>query len=141
MVTLDDEAPELVEHMISTLYSGDYIVEHDPNADGAWPLLIHAHLYAMGDKFGIAALRYCAVKKTALELRHRETSWHNDIIPTARVIWSTTLSSDRGLRNQYIKHFLVTRTSMMNDDENIRKEQIEALRSVPDLAHDILIAE
>ena len=145
-MTLEDESRELVEDMIQTFYSGDYVVnyaakdaaDYEPHA---WVLVEHAHLYAMGDKFGFPRLKSCALAKTALDLGRRKT-WADDILPAARVVWSTTPSSDRALRNEYIKHILVMRTAMMRDkDENVLKARIEELCSVPELEHDLLMAE
>ena len=129
--------------MISFLYSGDYSVELSPNADSdATPLLIlHAHLYAMGDKFGIARLKFLAISKTAHELELRRESWMDVILPSAGVVWSSTPPSDRDLRNEYIKHFLVARTDRMHDDESVRRARLDDLAIMPEFAHDLLTAE
>ena len=83
----------MVDNMLRFLYTSDY----QDDAEGGRPLLVDAKMYAIGDKYGIDALKSLAKKKFSDAL---DAGW--DIVSFPEVIetvYTTTITSDRGLRD------------------------------------------
>ena len=83
----------MVDNMLRFLYTSNY----RDDADGDRPLLVNAKMYGLGDKYDIEALKHLAKEKFSVAL---DAGW--DIISFPEVIdtvYSTTLASDRGLRD------------------------------------------
>jgi len=92
-IDLQEDDPNMVHNMLRFLYVSDY----QDDVEGDRPLLVNANMYAMGDKYRIVDLKDLAKMKFSDAL---EAGW--DIVSFPEVIetvYTTTLSSDRGLRD------------------------------------------
>ena len=78
--------------MLTFLYTGKY----NSSIDGVQQALVDAHVYALGDKYGIERLKEQAQKN----FQNSRTRLPSDEIPKLlEIIYTTTPSMDRGLRN------------------------------------------
>ena len=92
-INLEDDDPELVEKMILYLYKCDY-----PNgAGGDRPLVLHAKMYALGDKYDIEHLKHLSRDYFSGFLDGHALD--DDFVNAVATIYNTTLPSDRGLRD------------------------------------------
>lgn len=92
-ITLQEDDPDMVDRMLHFFYTSGY----QDDLEGARPLLVNAHMYAIGDKYRIEALKGLAEEKF---LQALDAGW--DIVSFPEVIvtvYTTTLPSDRGLRD------------------------------------------
>ena len=92
-IDLKEDDPDMIDNMLHFLYTSDY----QDDADGGRPLLVNAKMYAVGDKYGIHALKTLAKDKFIAALG---AGW--DIVTFLEVletVYSTTPASDRGLRD------------------------------------------
>ena len=95
------------------------------------PLVINACIYALGDKYEIPILKEVAKEKTMVAIR---TEWKKEcFLDAIHIVWTTTPSSDRGLRGCYIPIITKHRT-----DLGARGDFMDVLRIHGDLAVDIL---
>ncbi|KAF2203662.1 hypothetical protein GQ43DRAFT_252006 [Delitschia confertaspora ATCC 74209] len=105
--------------------------EHaEPNHDDESPhLIIHAKVYAIAEKYGIAGLKALSRKKFA----HQVGLHHNSMeFPEAcQEAYETTVDSDRGLRDVIIQIF------RSHPDLTQRKEMDAVLRETPGLAFEL----
>ena len=122
--------------MISYLYRLDYD-DQACASDGTdrvttgGPLIINAYIYALADKYEITVLKEVAKEKTIVAI---ETKWKKECFLVAiHNVWTTTPSSDRGLRRCYISIIAKHRT-----DLRAREDFLGVLSLHGDLAVDIL---
>ena len=122
--------------MIRYLYRLDY---HDQacasdvkdSVTAGSPLVINACIYALADKYEIPELKEVAKQKTMAAM---ETEWKKEcFLDAIHLVWATTPSSDRGLRDCYIPIISKHRT-----DLRAREDFMDVLRLRQDLAVDIL---
>lgn len=93
VIDLQEDDPNMVSNMLRFLYIQDYQDDYG----GDRPLLVNANMYAIGDKYRIDDLKNLAKRKFSDAL---EAGW--DIVSFPEIIetvYSTTLPSDRGLRD------------------------------------------
>ena len=78
-----------------------YFYAHDYHVDGNGkpPLVAHARVYAIADKYSVGLLKDLAVCNFELALENVNAAALPSFIAAVEVIYSTTLSSDRGLRD------------------------------------------
>lgn len=90
----------MVDHMLRFLYTSNYL----DNAEGSRPLLVDAKVYAMADKYDISDLKHLAQEKFAAALN---AGWDIVSFPdVVETVYTTTLASDRGLRDNLAPVFL-----------------------------------
>ncbi|MCJ1310450.1 hypothetical protein MMC25_004114 [Agyrium rufum] len=78
---------------------GFEVVESEREHDGPH-LSVHAHMYALGDRYGIAGLKAVAASHFE-ECLHEH--WNSDSFsPAIHIVWQTTPESDRELRDQVV---------------------------------------
>lgn len=98
MVKLQEEDASLVHQMLVFLYSCGYDDAH-PTQN---PYEFNARMYALADKYGIVNLKDFAKYSLSLLLPYPgdlRTFKAPMFVKALRVIYTTTLSSDRGLRD------------------------------------------
>ena len=116
MVKLQEDDATLVHQMLVFLYSGHYDDDH-PNK---YSYEFNARMYALGDKYGIEDLKDFAKYTLSQWLPYpgdRRTSRAPELVEALRVIYTTTLSSDRGLRDLVLPAIGHCRVDLRNDPE------------------------
>lgn len=100
------------------------------NPSGDCNTLMHAKLYALGDKYGIDSLKIVASSKFAEAVTY---AWnHPDFATTIKFVFSSTPEQDRGLR------YLVVRAILEHQDVLSKKVEVEAvIKSIESLAYDL----
>ena len=89
-VDLEDDDPDIINHMIAYLYRLDYEDEpNSPDAKSAYGrLILNAHIYAVADKYEILSMKDLAEQKTAAAL---VDLWSYDgFLKALEVVWTTT---------------------------------------------------
>ena len=114
MVKLPEDDATLVHQMLAFLYSCDYDDAHPTQHRYEFD----ARMYALADKYGIEDLKDFAQYKLSLVLPYRWDSLAFDppmFVKALRVIYTTTLSSDRGLRDLVIPAIKHHRVKLRNN--------------------------
>jgi hypothetical protein len=126
--------PEAVKCMFDFIYSHDYGVTTPPtentlSADDHG-LCLHANVYALGEKYQIAALKEAALKKFEGAV---ETSWSSeDFRNSVRIVFTSTAHQDKGMRN------LVTRIISQHRRELAANPDMETtVRPIDGLAYEL----
>lgn len=118
MVELQEDDPRLVYQMLVFLYSCGY-------DDDAYPFTQHpfdfnARMYALADKYGIEDLKDFAKNSFSLSLSlpGADLAFEvPDFVKALRVIYTATLSSDRGLRDLVIPAIKQCRVDLRKDSD------------------------
>ena len=104
-IFLHEDDPEMVGKMLRWCYAQDYDDEHDykPKSYGI-SLVINARMYALADKYGLQGLKIHAITKykTAL-LMCLFGELQDAFFEAIEVVFNTTPTSDRGLREIFLK--------------------------------------
>ncbi|EAW06333.1 BTB/POZ domain protein [Aspergillus clavatus NRRL 1] len=130
VVRLEDDDPRAVEAMINFLYGFDYnSIGRD--RERVSPMLFHAKVYQVGDKYDVPKLKEQARTEFAAAI---QTDWDMDDFPLAIAgAYSTTPSGDRGLRDPLVD------TSLGNISALLEKEGfIQVLRETVGFAADLV---
>ena len=125
MVKLPEDDPALVHEMLVFLYSCDYNEEalyscdyDETQTSTQHPFEFNARMYGLADKFGIEDLKdfakYSLSQWLAPSVPYNDTS---TFVKGLRVIYTTTLSSDRGLRDLVIPAFKQDRFDLRKDPD------------------------
>lgn len=150
-----------IEMMLQYLYSLDYDVvfhqkgalvptldnamsEDPPISDDTYYISLssHAHLYAMGDRYGIFGLKAIAQKKFEVTLGKWHCDWRDkgidsesagDLAAAVETIYSLTVDSDEGLRLPIV-YFLRRRLSSLLEQTWFK----DLLLKVPELSIQLL---
>ena len=113
--------------MLLYLYKCD-----DPNSTGEDnPLVLHAGMYALGDKHDIKHLEYLAMEYFSESLKGH--TFNDDFFNAVAIVYSTTLPSNRGLHD-YIAPTMKKYWSKLRGKENF----IGVLKSNCDIAIDLI---
>lgn len=119
-ITLKEDEPTAVDRMVDYLYRLDYesgpnkfdLELHNVNVVPLEPLSIHAHVYAIADKYQIWGLGTMAIQKTTSDLI---VLWRSATFAAALdVVWTTTPATNRGLRDLYIRAVLQHKHELHN---------------------------
>lgn len=100
-ITLRDDDPRMVTKMLRYIYTHDYEDDHSYES----PFITHAYVYAMGDKYEIETLKELAKARFEAYLFQNSKSLATniaDFLVAIQMIYTTTLSPDRGLRDPVI---------------------------------------
>ncbi len=90
---LKDVDPELIRLMLLYIYKSDY-----PDGEGHYePLILHANMYALGDRYDIEDLKNLAKEKFSNILDGH--ALNDTFFGAVDAVYSATLPSDRGLRD------------------------------------------
>ena len=122
----------MVEHMITYLYSLKYPQGNRVLTNMAANLLFDAKMYAMADKYDLSSLKLQVKRAFAMPLDsdvqaaleyHLDTNWETGykssselIADLARIVYTNTPDSDRGLRD-VIKKYTWIHKKMLADRE------------------------
>ena len=96
-----------------------YFYAHDYHIDdtGKPPLVAHARVYAIADKYRVGLLKDLAVCNFSLALVNIQAAAIPSFIAAIEVIYSTTLGSDRGLRDCIRTKLLEFRQVLRDSDD------------------------
>ena len=97
--------------MLEFLYSADYEMQTEANNDAIEsPLVTHAMVYALAEKYCIPVLKKVSKQKFVTVL---EKDWKHESFPRAiEIVYTTTVPQDRGLRNAVISVVLQHKAHM-----------------------------
>lgn len=85
----------MIGSMLCFIYRGDY-----PDSDGTKePLSFNAGVYAIGDRYDVPMLKALAEIKISAALTRFTLTMTTALVQAINIIYNTTLSSDRGLRD------------------------------------------
>ena len=115
MVKLPEDDPALVHQMLVFLYSCDY--DEETKTSTHHPFEFNARLYGLADKYGIEDLKDFAKYSFSLWLDEGLQDETSNFVKALKVIYSTTLSSDRGLRDLVIAAFKQDRLKLRKDPD------------------------
>lgn len=125
MIKIEDFDTNIVEAMLSFMYSFDYDNSHGPL------MTYDARVYQIADKYNMPALK--AHSKNKFEAIVTK-SWSAAEFPSViSVVYETTPQQDRGLRD------VVVKTSHSNIKQLLEGENFKSiLREAPDFAADLI---
>ena len=117
MVKLPEDDPALVHEMLMFLYSCNY--DEEAQVSAQHPFEFNARLYGLADKYGFEDLKDFAKYSLSrwLDPLGRTPFAISDLVKALRVIYTNTLSSDRGLRDLVIPAFKRYRIILREDPD------------------------
>ena len=118
MIELKDDDPQMAGLLLRYFYVHDYQVDNDGKA----PLIVHPRMYAIAEKYGVTLLKDIAKEKFGTSLGDIQSKGVASLdIPTFTtaidVIYTTTLASDRGLRDAIIPIMTAFKTQLRASDD------------------------
>lgn len=132
MEEIGHDDPDAVNCMFEFIYSHDYGIrplelDNEVTAHKV-DLCLHANVYALGEKYEIAALKEASVRKFA---ERAESSWNSEDFRNAvKIVFTTTADQDKDLRD------LVARILSQHRRELAPDPAVEtAVRQVDGLAY------
>ena len=108
--------PNLTENAKSYLYAYDYHV----GTNGELPIIAHARMYAIAEKYNIPPLKELAQEKFAATLWDVNNAKDFDIpafVAAIDIIFSSTLSTDRGLRDTILPTMVHFKAELRNSND------------------------
>lgn len=111
-ITLLEDDPKMIASMVYFIYTGDY----KDDGDGKLPMLYNAGMYAVGDKYDIPLLKDLAASKFSNALQAFDNFIVNVFIDAIHTVYTTTLSSDRNLRDRLIPVLKSHKKVLRKDD-------------------------
>ncbi|KAF5615979.1 kelch 8 [Fusarium sp. NRRL 25303] len=96
IIEIADFDKDVVEAMLRFVYSFNYFIP--PNTS---PLIFHAKVYQIGDKYGIETLKNQSLNnfKRVVEGSEVTTEYASDLAGAITTVYTTTPPGDRGLRD------------------------------------------
>ena len=118
--------------MLGWFYKHDYRNPTDQSQD----FLQHSALvYAIADKYEVLGLKTCVLQNVSAYLRGKK--FHSDdFIECIPRVWTSTLPSDKGLRNIFLECFFVNRADFFEDPGIMSR-----LKTVEEFASDVLLED
>uniref|UniRef100_L2FSG7 BTB/POZ domain-containing protein n=1 Tax=Colletotrichum fructicola (strain Nara gc5) TaxID=1213859 RepID=L2FSG7_COLFN len=142
-ISLPDDEPAIVDMMVQYFYRLDYRQSPEPEDDpsvtdqkqksngGAHSLLLHAKVYTLAEKYAIGGLKDLALSKFKTAAAQ---AWDTaDFLNAATEAYTSTVDSDRGMRDAAIEAFAKHKDLLSRNDV---KTAIEGLGS---FAFDLLM--
>lgn len=87
--------------MLDFLYSTDYETQTNANSNAKGsPLVTHASVYALAEKYCIPVLKNVSKQKFVAALEKDWKDW--SFVPAIEIVYTTTVPQDRGLRDVVI---------------------------------------
>ncbi len=111
-ITLHDDDPDRVSAMLCFLYTGNYKDSEDHEPSVFW----NAGMYALGDKYDIPLLKNLAAIKFKKELRDFDLTMTLELLEAIKVIYTTTLASDKVLREALTPVLKAYKTALWRDE-------------------------
>lgn len=129
-IRLEEDDPRAMEAMIHFMYGFNYDSSGSDRGRTS-PMLFNVNVYQTGDKYDIPNLKKQAKEKFAVALKN---CWEMDDFPVAIAkAYSTTVASDRGLRD------LLIETCLEHIDELLGNDDFkQVLRETLDFAADLV---
>lgn len=112
-IELKEEDPQYAGILLRYFYAHDYQIDDN----GAPPLAVHARVYAIADKYGVSLLKDLAKEKFASALKNTKVSDIPSFITAIEIIYTSTLGSDRGLRDCILPKMKEFRQQLRDNDE------------------------
>ena len=132
VINLPDDDLALVERMIEALYSSTYdstVSDAEQATYGCHGFELHAAMYAIADKYGLAELKHLAQHRyRALQLPTHEAKIA--FLKSIARIYSTTPAHDQSLRK--IALHWVKQKPFVGVDEEVKEFLRDVLEEVPD---------
>ena len=94
-IDLKEDEPQVIQQMLIYFYSCYY----DDEVPTSACLSFNAKMYAVADKYDISLLKKTAQEKFARAMKDYDWADPADFLSATEVTYSTTLSSDKGLRD------------------------------------------
>ncbi|KAF9884934.1 hypothetical protein FE257_000925 [Aspergillus nanangensis] len=133
VITLDDDDPEAITAMICWMYRSrsPYETSLLARRDDAAAMMFYVRVYQVTDKYEVKYLNTQTIRKFKAAVRR---GWGCDALPTViDNVYSTTPSSDRGLRDPLVSVFVD------HLDILLKREEIkQALKDTPEFTVDVL---
>lgn len=123
-VDLVGDDPQALEVMLRYLYGRSLhkMLPYLSKSEGellmlvSAPLSLCAHIYAVADKYGIVQLKKEATEHYSEYVQQVPTNIE-DYIGSVRVCYSTTSTTDRGLRSECLRHCIDSQETMLRDPD------------------------
>lgn len=145
-IDLSDDTKRVIYRLVEFLYRGDYQEFDHPDyqtidkdllaSTGTHHAVLHAEMFAVGDKYDIAALGDAAKAKFKAAISKKDfTNGHFlDVIP---YVYSTTPKSNRGLRD-VVCCGTQNRGSVIRTDPVLKSRLAEIVSATPQFAWDLI---
>lgn len=137
VLDLTDDDPHAIDCMLQFFYHLNYDApEFGPVAEGAnldspLELVLHARIYAVAEKYMVDGLKAVAMEKFE---KATASGWNkHDFLEAARETYTSTIDSDKGLRDIVVKVFHAHKLSLLD-----KEEAVQLLTEVPVLAVHLL---
>lgn len=142
IIDLSDDTKSVAYRMVDFLYRGDYWVGYpdhqviDGDSGGEHHALLHAAMFAVADKYNIAALGDAAKDKFERSFNYMFPDL-GGLMDVIEYVYSSTPDSNRGLRDSIVQQTQACGAKIMADPAlNSRLEEIIA--STPSFAMDLI---
>lgn len=97
------------------LYAHDYQIDDN----GKPPLIAHARVYAIADKYGVESLKDLAKAQFVTAIEDTTSADISTSIAAVEVVYTSTLASDRGLRDCIIPELKEIKQQLRDSDDFI----------------------
>lgn len=112
-IELKDEDPQYVGILLRFFYAHDYHIDDN----GKTTLMAHACVYAIADKYGVGLLKDLAAAKFSPALKEIRAADISDFIAAIEVVYTSTLGSDRVLRDFIRPKLIEFRQELRDSDQ------------------------
>ncbi|KAF6218701.1 hypothetical protein HO133_006052 [Letharia lupina] len=113
IVDLKEEDPQYAGILLRYFYALDYQIDDN----GKPPLVAHALVYAIADKYGVGQLKDLAKEKFAMAITTTRVTDIPSFIAAIEVVYTSTLGSDRGLRACLLPKLKEYKQQLRDSDE------------------------
>ena len=113
IIELKEEDPRYAGILLRYFYALDYQID----TGGIPASVAHARVYAIADKYGVGLLKDLARARFALAVRNTVATDIADLIAATEVVYATTPSSDRGLRNSIKPKLMEFKQQLRDNNE------------------------
>lgn len=127
---LEDTTPAMASRLVSYFYTGTYAAESDE------PLLVHAHMFSLGDRYLLENLKTEAVVKYAADASPDDMGAFFRSLPD---VFNLTPDSERGLRDEAIV-FARDHLSKALSDEHVAQAFEASYIEAPTFTKDLLMS-
>ena len=98
--------------LLRYFYAHDYTIDDN----GKIPLISHARMYAIADKYSVSLLKELAQEKFSASLKDIQSLDIPIFAAAVEIIYTTTLASDRGLRDAIIPTLIKFKAQLRASD-------------------------
>lgn len=113
IIELKEEDPQYAGILLRYFYAHDYQIDDN----GKPPLVAHARVYAIADKYGVGLLKDLAQKKFTMAITKTRDTDIPSFIAAIKVIYTSTVGSDRGLRDCLLPKLEYYKQQLRDSDE------------------------